>query len=313
MNALKTIAHCVAYPVWLTGQVIKESVIMAVDTLGTGRNIAPVVLYYPMRLTRERDIAAFMVSITMTPGTLALGVTGPKEVDYDAAAGKRSIRDASAVAQSEFGTHGLSHVQRFLAVHAMYGHDPEEILESLKHMEEKLAPSVRGVPLEFDVEHLVERGRPGPRGYRGSRGGRASDETVFDVEKVDPTPHASAFVSAILAQDEEEKNPEDAHTLNRKERGEVARRNAARAKPDVDSTSGDNLGASKPDQEGRTKPGETLYDPLYPKNRPKDDSDVDGSERWPESPEHWSERDKESRKLEKIRQRKAERKKRQEK
>lgn len=277
VQAVKSTGHALKYATWLVGQIVKESVVMATDTLGTGRNIAPVVIYYPLRVTSERDIAALIASITMTPGTLSLGVTGPKEVDYDAAAGERSTKDAFAVARSEFNTHGLDHVQRFLAVHAMYGADPEELLASLADMEEHLAPSVKDKPLHFDVQYLVEKGRPGPRGFRGSRGGRASDETVFDVEKVDSTPHAAAFVAAILQSDEEEKNPSDVRGMDRKERYEIARRNAERAKarisnatPDIDTFRGDNLGASKPDQEGRTKPGETLYDPLYPKNNPKE-------------------------------------------
>ncbi len=275
VQAVRSTGHALGYAVWLTGQIIKESVVMAIDTLGTGRNIAPVVIYYPLRVTSERDIAAFIASITMTPGTLSLGVTGPKEVDYDAAAGERSSKDAFAVARSEFNTHGLNHVQRFLAVHAMYGANPEELLASLADMEEHLAPSVKDKPLNFDVQYLVEKGRPGPRGFRGSRGGRASDETVFDVEKVDSTPHAAAFVAAILQSDEEEKNPDDVRDMDRKERYEIARRNAERAKarisnatPDIDTFRGDNLGASQPDQEGRTKPGETLYDPLYPRENP---------------------------------------------
>lgn len=341
MSLFRTIGHCIAYPVWLTGQVIKESVVMAVDTLGTGRHIAPVVIYYPLRVTKERDIAAFMASITMTPGTLALGVTGPKEVDYDAAAGKRSSKDAFAVARSEYGTHGLTHVQRFLAVHAMYGSEPEELLADLAHMEEKLAPSVRGKKLNFKVENLVERGRPGPRGFRGSRGGRASDETVFDVEKVDPTPHASAFVSAIMAMDDDDddssgsssSSSSDATTGTRlgqskgdqpeKNKGRFGKkmaerrdarkqRKAANAKPDVDSRSGDSLGASRPDREGRTKPGETLYDPLYPNNRPKGDHDVDGSERWKNPPKSWAEEEKAAREKERAKKKKAEQKKRQE-
>ena len=130
VHAVKSTGHALWYATWLTGQIIKESVVMAIDTLGTGRNIAPVVIYYPLRVTSERDIAAFIASITMTPGTLSLGVTGPKEVDYDAVAGERNSKDAFAVARSEFNTHGLYHVQRFLAVHAMYGSDPQELLDS---------------------------------------------------------------------------------------------------------------------------------------------------------------------------------------
>ena len=99
MKYLRMFFHSLGYGVWLTGQIIKESTVMAVDTLGTGRKIAPVVLYYPLRVTKERDIAAFIASITMTPGTLALGVTGPKEVDRDVASGKWSRKDTSAVGE----------------------------------------------------------------------------------------------------------------------------------------------------------------------------------------------------------------------
>lgn len=298
MKYLRMFTHSIGYGVWLVGQIIKESVAMAVDTLGTGRNIAPVVIYYPLRVTSERDIAAFTASITMTPGTLALGITGPKEVDYDAEAGNRTRRNAFAVGENEFQTHGLDRVQRFLAVHAMYGSNPQELLDDLAHMEEKLAPSVKGKKIDYDVKYLVERGRPGPRGFRGSRGGRVSDETVFDLEKVDSTPHAAAFVAAILSQDDEEGSPEDVAGMNREDRYEVARRNVERAKsrraqhpkkgpvPDVDTFAGDNLGASTPDREGRTKPGETLYDPLYPKSNPKD-GDVDGSKRGTPVPKQY--------------------------
>ena len=60
MKYLRMFFHSLGYGVWLTGQIIKESTVMAVDTLGTGRKIAPVVLYYPLRVTKERDIAAFI-------------------------------------------------------------------------------------------------------------------------------------------------------------------------------------------------------------------------------------------------------------
>ncbi|MDN6283546.1 MAG: Na+/H+ antiporter subunit E, partial [Corynebacterium sp.] len=220
--ALKRIWHIIVYCVWLVGQIIKESLIMASDTFTTGRHIAPVIVYYPLRLTRERDIAAFITSITITPGTLALGVTGPKEVDEDAAAGKRNLMDAASVATSEFRTHGLTRVQRFVAVHAMYGADPQELLHGLAQMEAKLVPSVRKKKIEFDVEHLVERGVPGPRGYRGNRGGRASADGTFDIEKVDSTPHAAAFVAAIMRQ-EDALDENDLDDLNREQREKIAR------------------------------------------------------------------------------------------
>lgn len=288
MKYIRMLFHSLNYGVWLVGQIIKESTVMAVDTLGTGRNIAPVVLYYPLRVTKERDIAAFIASITMTPGTLALGVTGPKEVDRDVMTGHSTKSDASLVGEYELKTHGLSNVQRFLAIHAMYGSDPQALLEGLEHMEEKLVPSVKAREIAVDVKLLVEKGRPGPRGFRGSHGGRQKDETVFDVEKLDSTPHAAAFVSAILAQDDEERNPEDLPNMNRQERYEVARRNAERTRSrknqspkqgfmqERESVSGGlNLektehktADSVPDKLGLTKPEESRFDPLHPDENP---------------------------------------------
>lgn len=228
MNWLRTTGHVIRYTVWLLGQIIKESVVMASDTFTTGRNIAPVIVYYPLRIHKERDIAFFIASVTMTPGTLALGVTGPREVDEDAAAGKRPIEDAAATGPAEFRTHGLPRVQRFLAVHAMYGSDPHELLHSLAVMEGRLVPSVRRRKPEFDVEHLTERGVPGPRGYRGTHGGRASEDGTFDIEKVDSTPHATAFVAAIMRQ-EDELDESDLPDLTREERERIAHEHARKA------------------------------------------------------------------------------------
>lgn len=366
--------HALRYGVWLVGQILKESTVMAMDTLGTGRHIAPVVMYYPLRVRSETEIAAFIASITMTPGTLALGITGPKEVDYDAATGGIDRTDVSAVTSAEFQTHGLTNVQRFLAVHAMYGSDPAQLLADLADMEEHLAPYVKEIPMRFDVKYLVERGRPGPRGFRGSRGGRASDETVFDVEKVDSTPHAAAFVSDILRLEEEEKNPEDLKDMSVKERYEVVARNVQRGQDrqsaenahgsedgkeakgpnatrvsreqaniaaareelhetdrsgtskasrkasegvagntenklytDIDSFRGDRLGSSHPDRQGRTKPGETLYDPLYPAKNP-DDDDVDGSECFDDEPLPWYVKEHQNRERQEKKRKKREKK-----
>ncbi len=308
MRILRAGLHSINYGLWLVGQIFKESLVMAVDTFGSGRNIAPVMVYYPLRIRNERDIAAFAASITMTPGTLALGVTGPKEVDYDAAAGERSTRNAFEVASKEFDAYGEERTQRYLAVHAMYGHNPREILEGLAEMEEKLMPSLRGQKAEFDVPLLIERGRPGPRGFRGSRGGRASDEKVFDADKVDSTPHtqsdqrrskhkphSTTFVQALL-----DGNENHTHLGADVDAAAPPVRKHHEFQPDIDTFAEDLKGddeqrdagqhpgrstpsnycepESTPDREGRTKPGETLYDPLYPSENPEE-GDVDGSKR----------------------------------
>ena len=123
MKPWKVPFHCLFYAGWLVGQVIKESIVMMIDTFGTGRRIAPVVIYYPLRVRKERNIAALAASITITPGTLALGITGPKEVDYDAERGERSLSDAFEVKSSEYEVQHRDTAQRYLAIHAMYGQD----------------------------------------------------------------------------------------------------------------------------------------------------------------------------------------------
>jgi multicomponent Na+:H+ antiporter subunit E len=84
---------------------------------------------------------------------------------------------------------------------------------------------VRKKKPEFDVEHLTERGVPGPRGYRGTHGGRASEDGTFDIDKVDSTPHATAFVAAIMRQ-EDELDEADLPDLTREERERIAREHA---------------------------------------------------------------------------------------
>ena len=58
--------------------------------------------------------------------------------------------------------------------------------------------------------------------------------------------------------------------MNRQERYEVARRNAERARTRNDQSpkTGHMQQREDPDQTGETKPEETMYDPLYPKENP---------------------------------------------
>src|SRR5699024_6464303 len=109
-------------------------IVMMIDTFGTGRRIAPVVIYYPLRVRKERNIAALAASITITPGTLALGITGPKEVDYDAERGERSLNDAFEVKSSEYQVQHRDTAQRYLAIHAMYGQDPLDLKIGRAHV-----------------------------------------------------------------------------------------------------------------------------------------------------------------------------------
>lgn len=107
--------HLFRFIPWLIGQIFVGALVIVADAFTGGRKMQPVVVSYPLRVTSDRDIFWFTTCITITPGTLSVG-----------------LRDDR------------------LLVQAVYGADPGEVLAGLADMEERLVPSVadvdRGAP-----------------------------------------------------------------------------------------------------------------------------------------------------------------------
>ncbi|AKK02148.1 monovalent cation/H+ antiporter subunit E [Corynebacterium epidermidicanis] len=102
--------HLLKFIPWLIGQIFVGGVVIVRDSFSPGNAMQPVIVSYPLRVTSERDIFWFSTCITITPGTLSLG-----------------LRDDR------------------LLVHAVYGADPGEVLAGLADMEERLVPSIRDI------------------------------------------------------------------------------------------------------------------------------------------------------------------------
>ncbi|MBN9643758.1 monovalent cation/H+ antiporter subunit E [Corynebacterium mendelii] len=115
--------NAITYLFWLIGQVFAGAIAIAVDICRKETKMEPVMVEYPLRVTKDWQIAAFTTSITMTPGTLSCGTIPPDNE------GEPTI----------------------LLVQAVYGHDPAEVIAGLADMEQRLAPSIA------DVDH----GAPG--------------------------------------------------------------------------------------------------------------------------------------------------------
>lgn len=114
--------HALKYLLWLVWQIVLASNTVLMDTLKGNKGMDPCVVHYPLRLSKDWQITAFAVSITMTPGTMSIG-----------------LRE-----------------DHTLLVHAVYGSDPRAVLEDLAHMESTMAPSVREIPHDLNaarVEH----------------------------------------------------------------------------------------------------------------------------------------------------------------
>lgn len=104
-----------AYLAWMTWQVVSLSVHLGRDVLTPGLDITPRIVRHPVGGATDLEVTLFASSITITPGTLVLGIAPP-------------VGDAP----------------RTLYVHAMYGADEVEVLRGLADMERRLLRMTRG-------------------------------------------------------------------------------------------------------------------------------------------------------------------------
>lgn len=118
--------HLFLYIPWLILQIFLAGYATAKAAFGFATPFHPVVVRYPLRVSSNLAITAFSTSITITPGTLSIGL--------------RQGRTATD--------------PTILLVHAVFGEDPAEVFRDLADMEERLAPSVKsidhGVPGQGD-------------------------------------------------------------------------------------------------------------------------------------------------------------------
>lgn len=114
--------HLFTFIPWLIGQIFLSGFAVVAAAVKQENPFNPVVIRYPLRVTKEWQIAALSTCITMTPSTLSLGLREPRS------------EGAPVV----------------LLIQAAFGSDPVEVFESIADMEDRMAPHVRhinhGVP-----------------------------------------------------------------------------------------------------------------------------------------------------------------------
>ena len=107
--------YALGYVVWLGLEVLKQALKLARDVLTPGLDVAPSIIEFPLRAASRVEVAAIESSITITPGTLTLGVFTPE-----------------------------SGVGKSLFVHFLYAHTHEAALAELEAMEARLLRATRG-------------------------------------------------------------------------------------------------------------------------------------------------------------------------
>ncbi|MDO4909548.1 MAG: Na+/H+ antiporter subunit E [Corynebacterium sp.] len=105
--------HWFSYIPWLIWQIILGAFGIDRDALRSQSQVDPEIIRYPLRVDSDRLITILSLSITMTPGTMTIGV--------------------------EDDPNGV----RYLLVHSIWHDDPQELVESIGDMEARMCPRVR--------------------------------------------------------------------------------------------------------------------------------------------------------------------------
>ena len=109
------VLYAIGYVLWLASEVIRQAMRLGRDVLTPGLNVSPSIVEFPLRAESRFEVASIESSITITPGTLTLGVFDPG--------------DGSP---------------RSLFVHFLYAHTHEGAVAELEAMERRLLKATRG-------------------------------------------------------------------------------------------------------------------------------------------------------------------------
>lgn len=137
MRVFRPLGHSVRYVGWLGWQLLVAAWAVIRDANRPKTRIDPVIVAYPLRVTTPRLIAMLSTSITVTPGTLSIGVVPVGQAlpaDVSLVVGPHEPVPSPECVESPLG--------RLLLVHAVFGEDPVGVLRDIADMEEHLAPAV---------------------------------------------------------------------------------------------------------------------------------------------------------------------------
>lgn len=103
------------YAGFIAREVLAGTVTVAVDAFTPGKGATPMIVEFPLRCDTDVEITIMASSITITPGTITIGIAP-----------------------------ALAHAPASLFVHSMYSSNRQELLDELADMEARLLKATRG-------------------------------------------------------------------------------------------------------------------------------------------------------------------------
>lgn len=110
------------FVLWYIWQVCVSTTAVLTDGLTPGQRSTPRVIRYPMISDRDIDVFVLSTLITLTPGTLTIGVADPDTSNH---------HDVEEPASSRRSADG----GRQIVVHTMYDASEAEAMAGIEHME----------------------------------------------------------------------------------------------------------------------------------------------------------------------------------
>jgi multicomponent Na+:H+ antiporter subunit E len=107
--------HSLSYLAFITREVVTGALTVALDTFTPGSRVTPMIVEYPLECSTDAEITLMASSITITPGTLTIGIAPAAE-----------------------------RTPPTLYVHSMYGADRADTVAGLQDMERRLLKMTRG-------------------------------------------------------------------------------------------------------------------------------------------------------------------------
>lgn len=107
--------RALGYAGWIGVEIVRGALTIARDVATPGTAMSPAIVELPLRCVTDLEVSLMASSITITPGTVTLGIA--------AAAGQTPPT---------------------LFVHAIYGQDPDGVRADLRDMEQRLLTMTRG-------------------------------------------------------------------------------------------------------------------------------------------------------------------------
>lgn len=109
------VVYALAYLGFVLSELVRGALTLALYAASPGLRSRPSIVEYPLRCRTDLEVAAFTSSITITPGTMVLGLAGA-EGDQPAT----------------------------IFVHTLFGGEREPAVAGLRNMEDRLLRATRG-------------------------------------------------------------------------------------------------------------------------------------------------------------------------